>query len=90
MKKLTIMALLLAATLVHAEEDGVRGKVGRLADKGGQTAEKAAEATNKGVDKAAEATARPFKKADEWLSEKLHLKSRGASKPVEPNRNQSP
>ena len=90
MKKLTITALLLLAALAHAEEDGVRGKVGRLADKGGQTAEKAAEATDKGLNKAAEATARPFRKADEWLSEKLHLKSRGASKPVEPNKNASP
>ncbi len=86
MKKLTVLALLLMVALAHAEDDGVRGKVGRLAEKGGKAAEKGAEATDKGLNKAAEATARPFKKADEWVSNKLKLGSRGASAPAAPNK----
>lgn len=87
MKKLTILVLLtLMAGFAHAEDEGVRGKVGRLADKGGKVAEKGAEATDKGVNKAAEATARPFKKADEWVSNKLNLRSRGASAPADANK----
>jgi hypothetical protein len=86
MKKMMIMTVLLMAALVHAEDDGVRGKVGRLADKGGKMAEKGAEATDKGLNKAADATARPFKKADEWVSDKLKLGSRGASAPAAPSK----
>lgn len=84
MKKRTIVVLmLLAAAFAHAEDEGVRGKVGRLAEKGGKVAEKGAEATDKGLNKAADATARPFKKADEWVSNKLNLRSRGASAPAD-------
>ena len=94
MKKLAQGLVLLAAlamTSAHAEEESVGSKVGRGIDKGAQATakgiEKGAEATGKGVNKAAEATGRGMKKADEWLSNKLHLKSRGASGPAQ---NQSP
>lgn len=86
MKKVSFLVLLVAAlsaSLACAEDEGVRGKVGRLADKGGKAAEKGAQATDKGLNKAAEATARPFKKADEWVSNKLNLRSRGASAPAD-------
>lgn len=89
MKKFSFLVLLitaLSATLACAEDDGVRGKVGRMAEQGGKAVEKGAEATDKGVNKAAEAAAQPFKKADEWVSDKLKLRSKGASAPADSNK----
>jgi len=83
-----LMAALWAGAAVHAEEESLARKVGRGLEKGAQATargiEKGAEATAQGVNKAVDATARGMQKADAWVSEKLHLKTRGASGPVEP------
>lgn len=89
------VALLLATTLVaQAEEESVARKVGRGLEKGAQATargiEKGADATARGVNKAVEATARGMEKADAWVSEKLHLKTRGASAPADAGRSSSP
>jgi hypothetical protein len=86
MKTLILFAGLLVLALhgvVHAEEESVARKVGRGLEKGAQATargiEKGADATARGVNRAVEATARGMEKADAWVSEKLHLKTRGAS-----------
>jgi hypothetical protein len=97
MKRVTGLLLLtaaLAAPALHAEEEGVGAKASRGIEKGASAAasgiEKGADATGRGVNKAVDATGRGFKKADDWLSNKLHMKSKGESKPVEPTKNPSP
>lgn len=93
MKSVARLCVLLAALAVpalHAEEEGVGSKVGHALEKGAQATakgiEKGAEATGRGVNKAVDATGRGMKKADEWVSEKLHLRTRGASTPAEPSK----
>lgn len=92
---LGLLLAVLAAPALHAEEEGVGAKVGRGIEKGAQATakgiEKGADATAKGVNKAVDATGRGFKKADDWVSNKLNMKSKGASTPpAESGKHSSP
>ncbi len=93
MKPVILTAFMVALSLhgpAQAEEESFARKVGRGLEKGAQATargiEKGADATARGVNKAVDATARGMEKADAWVSDKLHLKTRGASGPAEPHK----
>jgi hypothetical protein len=94
LSSLFVLLAVLAAPVLHAEEEGAGAKAARGIEKGSQAAakgiEKGADATNSGLNKAADAAGRGFQKADGWVSNKLNLKSRGASAPADATKGPSP